>query len=106
MKFKKNASNKKVKNYNIEVEENIEFIKQNEESKNKNNRKNQLEVQGLEFKSDEPITNSIMFNGRLFVIDRYQSKVNSDIINYRCKNYRKYENQKNGNFCNALVKRK
>ena len=36
MKFKKNASNKKVKNYNIEVEENIEFIKQNEESKNKN----------------------------------------------------------------------
>ena len=36
MKFKKNASNKKVKNYNIEVEESIEFIKQNEESKNKN----------------------------------------------------------------------
>ncbi len=36
MKFKKNASNKKVKNNNIEVEENIEFIKQNEVSKNKN----------------------------------------------------------------------
>ena len=36
MKFTKIASNKKVKNYNIEVEENIEFIKQNEESKNKN----------------------------------------------------------------------
>ena len=63
----------------------IELIKQNEESKNKNNRKNQLEVQDFEFKSDEPITNSIMFNGRLFVIDRYQSKANSDIINYRCK---------------------
>ena len=95
MKFKKKASNKKVKNYNIDVEENIDFIKQNEESKNKNSRKNQLEVQGLEFKSDEPITNSIMFNSRLFVIDRYQSKVNYDIIYYRCKNYRKYENQKN-----------
>ena len=27
------------------------------------------------------------------------------IINYRCKNYRKYENQKKGSFCNALVKR-
>ena len=27
MKFKKNASNKKVKKYNIEIEENIEFIK-------------------------------------------------------------------------------
>ena len=48
------------------IKENIELIKQNEESKNKNNRKNQLEVHGLEFKSDEPITNSIMFNGRLF----------------------------------------
>ena len=33
---KNNSSNKKVKNYNIEVEENIELIKQNEESKNKN----------------------------------------------------------------------
>ena len=89
MKFKKNNSNKKAKNYNIEVEENIEFLKQNEESKNKNNRKNQLEVQGLEFKSDEPITNSIMFNGRLFVIDRYQFKVNFDIINYIYKKYKK-----------------
>ena len=89
VKFIKNALNKKVKNYNIKLEENIEFIKQNEELKNKNSRKNQLEVQDLEFKSIEPITNSIMFNGRLFVIDRYQSKVNSDIINYRCKNHRK-----------------
>ena len=35
-----------------------------------------------------------MFNDRVFVIDRYQSKTNFDIINYRCKNYRKYENQK------------
>ena len=47
-----------------------------------------------------------MLNGRLFVKDRYKSKVNSDLLNYRCKNYRKYENQKNGNLCNALVKRK
>ena len=42
MKFKKNNSNKKVKNYNIEVEENIELIKQNEESKNKNSRKKSI----------------------------------------------------------------
>ena len=47
-----------------------------------------------------------MFNDRLFVIDRYQSKNNSDIINNRCKNYRKYKNQKNGNLCNTLAKRK
>ena len=47
-----------------------------------------------------------MYNSRIFVKDRHQSKVNSDIINYRCKNYRKYEDQKRGNFCNALVKRK
>ena len=47
-----------------------------------------------------------MFNDRLFALDRYQSKTNSDIINYRSKNYRKYKNQKNGNFCNALAKRK
>ena len=47
-----------------------------------------------------------MYNGSIFAKDRHQSKVNSDIINYRSKNYRKYENQKNGNFCNSLVKRK
>ena len=47
-----------------------------------------------------------MYKGRLFAKERHQSKVNSDIINYRCKSYRKYENQKNGNFYNALVKRK
>ena len=47
-----------------------------------------------------------MYSVRIFVKDRHQSKVNSDIINYRCKNYRKYENQKNGNLCNTLAKRK
>ena len=47
-----------------------------------------------------------MLNGRLFVKDRHQSKLNSGIINYRCKNYRKFENQKIGRFCKALVKRK
>ena len=64
-----------------------------------------MEVKGLEFTANEPITNSILYNGRLFFKDRHQSKVNTDIINYRCKNYRKFENQKNGSFCNALVKR-
>jgi len=96
---------KKEKIYNIEVEENIELIKQKEESINKKNNNKKLEVKGLEFKADDPIPNSIIYRGRLFVKDRHQSKVNSDIINYRCKNYRKFENQKNGSFCNALVKR-
>ena len=98
-------SNKKEKIYNIEIEENIELIKQNEATKNNERRNNELEVKGLEFKSDEPIPKKIMFNGRLFVKDRHQSKLNSDKINYRCKNYRKFENQKNGSFCTALVKR-
>ena len=46
-----------------------------------------------------------MLNDMLFIKGRYQSKVNYDIINYRCKNYRKFKNQKNGSFHNALVKR-
>ena len=46
-----------------------------------------------------------MFNCRIFVKDRHQSKINADIKNYRCKNYRKFENQKKESFCNSLVKR-
>ena len=96
---------KKEKFYNIEVEENIEIMKENDDSINKNSKTSNLEVKGLEFTINEPITNSILYDGRLFVKDRHQSKVNTDIINYRCKNYRKFENQKNGSFCNALLKR-
>ena len=97
---------KKEKFYNIEVEENIEIMKENDDSINKNSKTSNLEVKGLEFTINEPITNSILYDGRLFVKDRHQSKVNTDIINYRCKNYRKFENQKIGSFCKALVKRK
>ena len=47
-----------------------------------------------------------MFNDRLFVIDRYQSKTKSDIINYRCKNYRKYKFKRMETFVMHLQKEK
>ena len=44
--------------------------------------------------------------GKKFIEDRHQNKNYPQIINYRCINYRKYENKRKSLFCNALVKRK
>ena len=52
--------------YNIEVEENIELLKNEEPSININSKNISIEIKGIEFNLDEPISNTIKYNERLF----------------------------------------
>ena len=66
---------------------------------------NLKEVKGKIFKDINKIKDNILYDGKLFIKERHQTKKFNDIINYRFKNQRKYENKIRANFYNALVKR-
>ena len=96
----KNKKSKKVNT--IEVEENKnQYIEQFLPNKN-----NIIEVKDKIFKLDEDIPKEINYEGKLFVKDRHQGKLNNKEINYRCKHNRKEERIRTTAFCKALVKRK
>ena len=96
----KNKKSKKVNT--IEVEENKnQYIEQFLPNKN-----NIIEVKDKIFKLDEDIPKEINYDGKLFVKDRHQGKLNNKEINYRCKHNRKDERIRNTGFCKALIKRK
>ena len=92
--------NKKVNT--IEVDENQENYIQQFLPKNNN----VVEVKDKIFKINEEIPKEIYYEGKLFLKDRHQGKLNTNEINYRCKNNRKDERIRNTAFCNALIKRK
>ena len=94
---------KKTKKVNtIEVEENQnQYIEQFLPNKN-----NIIEVKDKIFKLDEDIPKEINYDGKLFVKDRHQGKLNNKVINYRCKHNRKDERIRTTAFCKALIKRK
>ena len=89
----------------IEIEEDDNPINISE-NKHIYNKEYLLEVKDKIFKDPDEIKDNILYNGKLFIKERHQTKKFPDIINYRCKNQRKYENKIGGNFCNALLKRK
>ena len=96
----KNKKSKKVNT--IEVEENQnQYIEQFLPNKN-----NIIEVKDKIFKLDEDIPKEINYDGKLFVKDRHQGKLNNKVINYRCKHNRKDERIRTTAFCKALIKRK
>ena len=89
--------NKKPKNYtSIEVEEDIRTNKDNKDEIEDNII---LEVKNRKFDK----TNKIK---KIFTEDSHQNKNFPQIINYRCINYREFENKRKALFCNALVGRK
>ena len=66
---------------------------------------NVVEVKDKIFKIKEIIPKEIYYEGKLFLKDRHQAKVNTNEINYRCKYNRKDERIRSEAFCNALIKR-
>ena len=52
------------------------------------------------------IVNEILYDRKIFIIDRHKESKYPDIINYRCKNYRKNEINLKELFCKAILKRK
>jgi hypothetical protein len=99
--------NKKKKNKytSIEVEENI-GIEENNQRISEQNLIPINEVKNIIFKKPCKIENEILFDGKIFIIDRRQTSKYPDIINYRCKNYRKNERNRKELFCKAILKRK
>ena len=96
--------NKKPKKYtSIEVEEDIRTNKDNKDEIEDNII---LEVKNRKFDKINKIEKIILYDGKKFTEDRHQNKNYPQIINYRCINYRKFENKRKALFCNALVKRK
>ena len=99
-----NKEKRKDKSYNIEVEEildNETIDKDYEVIENKS----KLEVKNKIFPKKHEIPINIYYDGKLFIKDRHNLKNYPININYRCKNYRKYEYSIGRNFCNAIVKR-
>ena len=104
--LEENQKKKKKKKYSlIEVEENIDVAENNQGiSEQKLTPIN--EVKNIIFKEPCNIENEILYDGKLFIIDRHQISKYPDIINYRCKNYRKNERNRKELFCKAILKRK
>ena len=104
--LEENQKKKKKKKYSsIEVEENIDVAENNQGiSEQKLTPIN--EVKNIIFKEPCNIENEILYDGKLFIIDRHQTSKYPDIINYRCKNYRKNERNRKELFCKAILKRK
>ena len=98
---------KKIKNKytSIEVDENID-IEEKIQRISEQNLSAIKEVKNIIFKEPCNIENEILFDGKIFIIDRHQPSKYPDIINYRCKNYRKNERNRKELFCKALLKRK
>ena len=95
---------RKDKSYNIEVEkilENKTIDKDIEVIENNS----KLEIKNKIFPKNQKILDNIYYEGKLFIKDRHNLKTYPININYRCKNYRKYEYSIGRNFCNAIVKR-
>ena len=99
-----NKEKRKDKSYNIEVEEIIDnkTIDKDIEIIDNNSK---LEVKNKIFPKNSEIPDKIYYEGKLFVKDRHKLKTYPININYRSKNYRKYENSIGRNFCNSIVKR-
>ena len=64
------------------------------------------EVKDKIFKKFCSIENNVLNEGKQFKEDRHKPSNYPKIVNYHCKNYRKYEKTRNSLFCNTLLKRK
>ena len=89
----------------IEVEENYDN-NINEAEDNNNKSSPILEVKNKKFNEPFKVPKNILYDGKIFYEDRHQSSNYPNIINYRCKNYRKQERNRNSSYCNAILKKK
>ena len=96
---------KKKKYTSIEVDENIDS-NENDQKNSDNNHINIPEVKNKIFKEPYEIQKELFYDGKIFLVDRHQTTKYPEIINYRCKNYRKQERNRKELFCNAILKRK
>ena len=88
------------------MEEDLDKTLENYNQNLEINNNNTIEVKNKEFSLNTEILKYILYDGKLFIFDEKQPKNYPDIINYRCKNIRKYEYRISGFFCRAMVKRK
>ena len=100
-----NIKRRTTKKYlNIDVDENLN----NEPIFNVTSNEKISEVKDQLFKitKTNSIEENIYYEGKLFCKDRHQNKFYTNIVKYRCKNYRKKEKSRDTGFCNALIYRK
>ena len=50
--------------------------------------------------------NNILYDETIFILDKKQAKNYPNVLNYKCKNFIKYEYKNKGFFWHAIVKRK
>ena len=65
-----------------------------------------IEVKNNIFNDIDNVYKEITHNGKIFIKERYKTKVLPNIITYRYKYQRKNERLFHSYFCNAIVKRK